>query len=253
MSDYGVKGSTPGYDVKNVIDYLQQFNSSWPLLKIHDTQTFSGTVTHNLGYPPFFFIAEETDGRLGQFSFAFSIDSTTLSRNIGARTPRYFICRQPLNENFTASTPPGTTIVATDNDDYGFKVARPGASVDSTDMRDFALHSSTRSPMIQLIDHAAMSNTGGGLGYERTVPHGFTYTPIAFAFINPGANPYGVDAGRYTLLPPGPTGVVGAYYTVDSTNVYVTADNINYVTPPDISVVVLKEPFEKEAVSITFP
>lgn len=251
MGDFGAKGSVPGFDILTVIDYLMQFNSSWPLLKQHETAVFSGTVNHDLGYPPFHFITTP-DGRVEQFA-AFSVDSTTLTRDAGSDTPRYFIFRLPLDQDFTASTVSGTTTPTTVDRDFGFKITKPGKDTSSTDMRDFALHSSTRSPMVHMVSNGTMVNTGGGLGYERTVTHGLGYIPITFAFIKPSTNVIGSPVGRYMIIRPA-VGVGSEYYSVDTTSVYITADEgTSYTAAPDVSVVVLKEPFNKETVNVSYP
>lgn len=251
MGDYGAKGSLPGQNVFDTVDYQQQFNSSWPLLKQHETAIFSGTVNHNLGYPPFHFLTT-VDGRVDQFA-PFSVDSSTLTRDAGTDTPRYFIYRLPLDQNFTASTVSGSTGVPTSNENFGFKVSEQGKDVASTDMRDFSLHSNTKSPMIHMVDNGTMVNTGGGLGYERTVAHNLGYTPIVFVFLKPSTNIVFLPVGRYMLIRPDVT-VGSEFYTADSTNVYVTADEgTTYTAPPDVSVVVFKEPFNKQTINITFP
>jgi hypothetical protein len=258
MGNFGAKGSPPGYDVRMAIDYLLQFNSSWPLLKIHDTGTFSGTVTHNLGYPPFHMLTRpaagvgSADGRIEQHASNYSVDSTTLSRNSGSGSPGYFICRLPLDQDFTAAILAGSTSASVPSDDYGFKLTKPGKSINSTDLRDYALHSSTRSPMIQQVKHGAMSNTGGGLGYEYTVTHNLGYTPIAFAFLKPGTNSLGLAEDRYAIVMP-PIGVAGRYYEPNASTVYVTADNTMFTETPEVSVVILKEPFNKQTVNVSFP
>lgn len=251
MADYGAKGSVKGYDVKGVVDYLLQFSSSWPLLKIGDTNTFSGTVTHSLGYPPFHFLAT-SDGRVDQLASNYGVDSSVLARASGSGSPRYFICRLSLTESFTAPIVSGTTSTTAAVDSHGFKVSKPGKDVSSTDMRDFSLHSSTRSLMVHKVSEGAMSNTGGGLGWERTVAHGLGYTPIAFAFIRPDTNSIGLATDRYCIVPPA-IGVAGFYYSVDSTNIYVTADSGLLTGSPRSSIVVLKDPFAKDIINLSFP
>lgn len=258
MADYGAKGSLPGYDVDGLADYLMSFNSSWPLLKVHDTGNYSGTVNHSLGYPPFHLLARPAagvgtaDGRVEQHADNYSVDSSVLARVSGSGSPRYFIFRLPLDQNFTAPVLTGSTAQTTVDRDYGFKVTKPGADTTSTDMRDYAFHSSTRSPMVHLVNHGTMTNTGGGLGYERTVTHGLGYTPMTFVFIKPGTNTVGLAATRYGIVPP-PVGIGGYYYTVDTSSVYVTADSFFFSNPPQVSVVIFKAPFEMEQVNRTFP
>lgn len=255
MGDYGGKGSTPGFDVKTTIDYFQMFNSSWPLLKIGLDGNGTSPITHNLGYPPFHFITT-IDGRVDQnagiVTDNFGVDSSVLARNFGSGSVKYFICRLDLTTNFDSPIVSGGVGVVDADRDYGFKVAKEGKSVDSTDMRDFALHSSTRSLMVQKVDNGLTTSTGGGLGYERTVAHGLSYTPEAFAFILPGTNTFGLSPTRYSLLGPA-TGAAGAYYSVTSTGVYVTADVTVFSSPPRIAVVVLKDPLAKTTVNVNYP
>lgn len=249
---YVVKGTPPGYDVGNTIDYLLSFNSGWPHLKIDQSSTFSGTVTHNLGYPPFHLIAK-SDGRIDQMASNYSVSSTTLSRSSGAGSPRYYICRLPLDQNFTADILPGSVSKTIENDSYVFKLTKPGSNYDSTDMRDFALHSNTRSPMLHKVDHGTMTYTGGGLGYERTVAHGLGYTPLVFVFLRPDLNLLGLDVHGYGIVEP-PVGAASKYYTVDPVNVYITADATAFTgAVPRVSVVVLKDPFIRDTVNVVFP
>lgn len=252
MADYGVKGSVPGYDVKSVVDYLQSFNSSWPLLKVHETGNFSGTVTHGLGYPPFFLMASPTltPGAVDEFAEEYGVDSNVLARTSGADTPRYFIFRLDITTDFTAPVVTGSTVKSTIDHDYGFKVAKPGKDVSSTDLRDFALHSGTRSPMVHKVNYGPTTNSGSAL--ERTVNHGLTYTPTAFAFILPGTNTAGLSSTRHCIIPP-PVGVAFGYYEVDSTKVYINLDPSFFSDTPQVSVVVLKDPFDKETVSVSYP
>lgn len=251
MGDYGSKASVPGFNVQTTADYLLSYSSSWPLLKMDSTGTFTGTVTHNLGYPPFFLMATAS-GQVNQTSSNYSVSSTVLSRNSGAGTPRYYICRLPLDQNYTAPIVPGEITQTQANTDYGIKVSKPGKDVSSADLRDFSLHSSTRSPMVQKVDVGVMSNTGGGLGFERSVSHGLNYTPLVFVFILPGTNSLTLEPTQYNFVPP-PVGVSGYYYTVNASSVYITADPFYFSSLPTISVVVLKNPYTLDTVNRTYP
>lgn len=248
---FRVKGTPPNYDARTAADYLLNFNSDWPLLKLHETGVFSGTVTHNLGYPPFHTLAT-SDGRIDQFASNYGVNSTSLARSSGAGSPRYFIFRLDLTTNFTAPNLETSTASNSGSADYVFKMTKPGKSTDSTDLRDFALHSNTRSPALHSVNHGTMSNTGGGLGWERTVTHNLGYTPIAFAFIKPGTNALALPTDRYLIVSP-PVGVTSFYYTVSSTSIYVTADNIDITDTPSVSVVILKDPFTKDIINVSFP
>ncbi len=251
MSDYGAKGSMQGFDVKTVVDYLQLFNSSWPSIKIGLSGQFGGTVTHGLGYPPFHFMATST-GQVDQFAgiSTYGVNSSVLNRVSGSGTPRYYICRLDLTTSFDAPIIPGASIPQGSDDDYGLKIAKPGKSVYSTDMRDFALNSSARSLMVHKVAPSPTVLSGGS--YIVNIAHGLPYTPIAFAFMRPGTNTLGLDADKYYIMPP-PVGVSGFYYTVDGTNVSIVIDPTYFSSAPNISVVVLKDPLQMETIGVTYP
>lgn len=264
MSDYGTKGSVPGYDVRSVTDYLLQFSSSWPHLKIEHGAASSITMnstpqtiyTHNLGYSAFYFIISGGQfDAVGGINRGIGINSTDLaydgSQPIGGTYSFYFyICRLPLTQDFTAPQITGSTVAATENHDYGFKVAKPGKSIDSTDMRDFSLHSSTRSLMIHQVETADMSVSGGF--YVRTTTHGLGYIPHGFAYIKPGANTAGLSTSRYYLMPHG-IGAQTANYSITTTTLAMRADNSILTGTPTSTAVVLKDPFSKETVNVSFP
>lgn len=250
---YVAKGTPPGYDVKTAADYLLSFNSQWPLLKVHETGTFSGDLSHSLGYVPFY-IVTTADGRVDQFAGlneSCGVNGSTLFYGTLAGTRRYYIFRLDITTNYTAPTLASSTERTAENDGYVFKMTKPGKDVSSTDMRDFALHSNTKSPMLHKVVDQTLSI--GGSGWVSTIPHGLNYVPTVFAFIKPGTNSNGFPSDRYMLLAPPVQGQI-AYFTVDSTNVYITADgSVSNLGVPRVSIVVLKDPLIKEVVSIGYP
>lgn len=265
MSDYGAKLSLPGYDVQTIEDFLLQFSSSWPLLKISDTNTSSSTVAHNLGYPPFHIICSVSfvPGGVDQNAHEeWSVSSTQLVRASGTGSRRYFIFRLDLTENFTAQQLSGSSSASNTNFNYGLKLTKPGADINSTDLRDFSIHSSTRSPAVHMVDHGPMTNTGNGLGLERSINYNLDYSPLVFVFIRPDTNSLGYNANRYGIVPP-PIGAASRYFMVDDApsgtslggpgTVYVTADSSSFTGTPDVSIVVLKDPFEKEVINMSYP
>lgn len=252
-----IKGTPPGYDVKTAADYLLSLNSSWPLLKLHETGNFSGTVNHNLGYPPFHMLARPasgigtSDGRIDQEATNFGVNSSTLARSSGSGNPRYFIFRLDLTTNFTAPNISTSTAKTPSSNDYVFKMSKSGKDTDSADMRDFSLHSNTKSPMIHEVNYGG--TVGGAFSsWERTVNHNLGYAPIAFAFMKPGANTLGFATDRFYIVHP-PVGVSSYYYTVDATKIYFNAYNADIIDPPQVSIVILKDPFTKDVVNVSYP
>lgn len=193
MSGFGVKVSLPGYSVETAADSDLYFSSDWPIMKIDESlsSTYSLaegvnslTFTHNLGYPPFTMVFSNSLGYLGP---AGSVNSTTGTLTTGnADVGHYYVFRNPLNQNFQApqlnlSEPP----VGTTNEDFGIKFSKPGRDASSTDLRDFTIHSGTRSLMVYATVYqpiTALTDQGFtaeyGLDYTNTLP----YDPVFFAF-----------------------------------------------------------------------
>lgn len=253
---YVAKGTPPGYDVNTAIDYLQSFNSGWPLLKQHSTGNYSGAVNHNLGYFPFYtMVSTFTPSAFDEFagmSGSYGVSQSQLTRNFGSGSPRYYIFRLDLETNFTAQVVDGSVTETPTSNDYVFKLTKDGADASSTDMRDFSLHSNTRSPMVHKVDFGTVGS--GGLGRSRTINHGLGYLPTAFAFVKPGAGSSypGMTNGMYYILPP-PVGVSGGYFEVSSTQVYATLDSSYFSASTVVSFVVLKDPFNKTVINRTYP
>lgn len=250
MGNFGAKGTLSGYDVETARDYLQSFNSSWPLLKVQQTGQYGGTVSHGLSYPPMFFVLT-ANGAINQYA-DYAVDSSVMVRNSGSGTPRYYIFNLNLLENFEAPTVAGETAQAPVNKNFGFKVAKAGKSVYSQDMRDFSLHSGVKSPMLHKVDYGPLP-VGGVLGYEKTISHNLGYTPTVFVYMKPGSNTFGLDPNRWIIVPTVSGTGNFALYEVTNSTVTVYGDNFALTGSPEISVVILKDPFNKQTITKTYP
>lgn len=255
---YVAKGTPQGYDVNTAIDYLQSFNSSWPLLKVESTGIYSGAVNHDLGYYPFYtMVSTFTPGAFDQFaglSDTYGVSASQLIRGSGSGNPRYYIFRLNLQDNFTAPHIDGDTTQLPSVDNYQFKISKDGKNIKSNDMRDYSLHSGARSPMVHLVSNGTTTFNSGTSSRERTVNHNLGYVPTAFAFVKPGAGSSapGLTNENYYILPP-PVGVSGGYYEVNSTTVYVNLDSFFFGPNAEVSIVVLKDPFNKKVINRTYP
>lgn len=266
MGDFGAKASVPGYDINHVTDFLMSFNSSWPLLKIEHsdvaTITLNGTpqtiYTHNLGYPPVYFFLSGLAGSIFQEYGDLShigVNNTILGYDGlnpvgGTYTFRYYVCRLPLTQNFTAPIVGDSQIQTDISRDYGIKVAKPGKSTSSTDLRDFALNTSSRSLMVHKVDYGTLAFDGSD--YVRTVSHGLTYTPIAFCYLKYGAGNVSYSPDYHYIIA-GPQGVQDAYHSVDSSNMNIFENGVSATAPGDATMVALKDPFAKETINVSFP
>ena len=64
--------------------------------------------------------------------------------------------------------------------DYGIKIARTGADITSTDLRDFVLHSKYKSFKSQARATSTITLPAGSTSVSKTIAHGLGYTPFFF-------------------------------------------------------------------------
>lgn len=208
MADsFGVKVSLPGFNAETAADQDLYFNSSWPLLKIDEdlsgTMTITGTasdqVTHNLGYPPFVLVWATSTHANPTFNDSLnlycidSINSTTVSfRNYtngqlsAGDKIRYYIFRNPLNVNFLApNIQLAQTKQGTNKQDFGLKFAKPNKNTSSTDLRDYTIHSGTKSLQVHQVAYGPLASypvQGGGTGWGFRYITDLPYRPVHFGF-----------------------------------------------------------------------
>lgn len=203
-NDFGIKVSLPGFNAETAADADLYFSSSWPTLKIDDalsgTMTLTGTaadaVTHNLGYPPFVMVFSHTNGFYPYYigfinSTVVSFTGTNAQFNIGDQI-RYYIFRNPLNINYQA---PNINLASskqgTNHQDFGIKFTKPGKESTSTDLRDYTVHSGTKSLQVHQVIYqklAPTNDTSFGLP-DFTTPllkyvTDLPYRPVYFAFFS---------------------------------------------------------------------
>lgn len=186
--NYGIKVSQLGYNVLTAADQNLLFSSSWPVLKIDLTAsvTISAgatvTVPHNLGYPPLFF-SKVTDVTISNTTVQTYVDSSNLylvSGSASSQAVRYYICRNPLNTNYQSPNVSSaqTALTAPYDPNYGIKITKPNKDIHSTDLRDYTVHSGTRSIMVEAIVSGSINTAptlpGGGFStifYKSDLPY----------------------------------------------------------------------------------
>ena len=243
---YGIKVSQNGYNADTCPDYKLVFNSAWPLLKILDTGTFSGATSPSLitsfalDYVPAFWWY--SDGKVGTqhtsgvssfgstFNGQLAISDSALSfrSGYGANTlnGRYYIFALNIEEAFQSESiilPTVADAAAIAETDYGIKVAKPGMSIESDDLRDFSVNSNARSPMV----HSVTPGTKDASPSTITVTHDLGYAPMGFVYVKL------TGESDYILL-------TGA----DDSNISVTTTTLSFLLPYacTYSVVILKDP-----------
>lgn len=201
MSDLGIMVAQQGVPVETCSDWQLLFSSGWPSLKIHDAQPFTiadatqdvTIATHNLGFAPAFWVF--ASGGYVNFSpgsslavgslvgQSFVVNNSTL-RYLGATNGNppgsfsgyYYIFRLDMSQTISPKSLTSADKSFIISPDYGFMVAKNGKSIDSTDFRDFVIHSSARSPMIHM---AGQFNFGTN---PKVVNHGLGYPPLYFFY-----------------------------------------------------------------------
>lgn len=251
MAGIGAKVSRPGFDVRTCADHELLFSSSWPLLKIHSQGSFSipdttvqtTIATHGLGYVPMFWVFDNgnsisnTTSSASRMTFFLqgqytAINSTNLiwrSTSAGSFSGYYYIFRYDMTTSFEAEIFNSTSSTKTDVGDYGIKVAKSGKSITSTDLRDYVVHSGSRSPMI----HKTGTGSFGVGGGTATITHNLGYEPLYFVYAKYAG---GYADSRYEQL----TGL--ALTSADVTYASDTSITISVANQLDYFYMIFKDP-----------
>lgn len=283
MANFGIKTSQSTFDVEETADFNLLMSSAFPLLKVAKIghTTISGTANsvvynHGLGYEPMFLIFDSSgtpvsgknafksygvvyNGSAGGY---LAVNSTnlqffTLGVGSGDVSFTYVVFRQKLTENFRSTKLSGNSRQTLVDNDFGIKVAKEGKSVDSDDLRDYALHSNTRSPLINSVVHGSLSTAtahavAGATGLVDQ--HDLGYTPLAYFYINYGANDSATyDTGYYYMLG-GVGGVADIRAYITAQKCVVEDDVVSRGVPSTAtaSIITLKDPFEKQLTSVVY-
>lgn len=257
----GVKLAQLGQDANLAADQDLVFNSSFPYTKI----VSRGQVTvqagadkvitsHNLGYPPGYilylistddpFYSVLPGSMLFGSSYVFSdnnnlsyLDLFGLSTGY-SYTYYYIIFDFNLEENYDSVVKKTTSINRTTTDnDFGIKVLRGDKrNINSSDMRDFSIHSGARSPLVNKISYFESMTINGSGTYEVSQSHGLSYVPMSITYLS-YKNTYPKADGKWYAEGFGFGGTT--FNTVDTSVITfgATADIFR------VSIVSLKDPF----------
>lgn len=271
MADWGMKASQKGFDVLTASDTQLLFSSSWPLLKIHfaGKKTVQSTgidqvvYSHNLGYVPMFWVyivspySQHTSyGVIPNGMFGASTTDIKFFTFGGAPTLNYdvylYVFRTPLTTNFEA---PVINNVDTDlsnvDHNYGIKATKEGADVSSTDYRDFVLHSATKSPLVHAVQTSTLQQAGYSYAKMFEYTHGLGYIPLAYCFVNYGANGSPTYNSSYWYPVGGASGVSDTLMVSQANSIRVEDTTYNPSTMT-ATFVVLKDPFYQTQTEVSY-
>jgi len=197
LSDFGIKVSQVGWDVETAGDSNIYFSSEYPWLKIGLTNIIildsngSITINHDFAYPPFSVAyndnASDANGSYSSLIIGTSSSLTVVFNGMPNTKIRYYIFRLPLNKSFISSTTHLLPVTqGTPDHNNGIKFAKEGKDITSNDLRDYTIHSGTKSPLIHKVIYEPLGilpdgNYQGIKGLEWI--NDLIYSPIYFAFI----------------------------------------------------------------------
>jgi len=230
---YGAKASQKGYDVKTCADQELLYSSEWPTLKIAYSGYYyipSGSTENivvkefDLGYTPAFLtffkmsfpsgVTRSSGGQLRINDSSLATHKTPTSYEEGF----YYIFYHDLTSSFEApiyNTTPTIPKESEDDTNHGIKVALPGKSVESTDYRDFAIHSDCFMMNIHKAGFVPYNNETPP--FVETIEHNLGYAP--FCLILADGIQYGLS-GYYrtqsTLTDFQGFGINDEYLTIDT-------------------------------------
>lgn len=269
----GIKVSSPSSDVHTAMDTQLLYVSSWPTMKIAfsgkatvDAGTSSTIVTHNLGYAPMFLIYR-VNGTTSEFNSYGSVFDGSGVAYIGSNSTElkyfasgfgsgsvsfyYYVIAQPLTEAFTASTlKPGAGAIYDNSYDYGIKVAKAGKDINSTDLRDYVIHSNSYSPGIHMVRNGLATDpaqVAPSPAKQFKVTHGLGYEPMALCYVDYGANGYAPFVAGYYYMVGGVGGPAYIRFYTDSTTCRLEEDYTligKSSATSTTSIVIFKESFQ---------
>lgn len=234
MGSWGLRVSKPGDNVETVEDKLVQFSTKYSTLKVYAeaqvnfTTNGAGagslTVAHGLGFAPAFYVFNKATYQdsfyegtsypncyfpIGIWSeFEVYTDSTNLyigGSGLSANTTYYFkyYILMDLAEDFS-----GSQLITLENN-YGFKVSKPGTDV--TTAKEYQLAYSSKYKSLQYYDVSFKTGSMSLPGFTNSVvdpqpragtyidiTHGLGYAPFFLVFYHSSLM---ADANQYQELP----------------------------------------------------
>lgn len=206
--DYGIKISKAGFDANTAADNDLLFNSSWPsvqILSVTNVTAGTASVSHDLNYPP---LAMLFDTNMGNMRGA-SVDKNkayTDSRIFSGGNAGILIVYTTdisVDIDYPYNTRPSVNVQY--DTDYGIKVPKLGESIDSTDLRDFILHSRCGSPLVLAVKTEATVSPDNPLIVQYTAPIGYPVLTFGYVGLYAGQSINGMAVGEkaYFFAPQG--------------------------------------------------
>ena len=212
--DYGIRIAKAGFDARNAADNDLLFNSAWPSTQIVKVVTVTGgsVVPHGLGFPPMAFILGGTS--LTTTMYGQTVDDTNV---YPAADGVLVIYRIDISTDIDYSYTATTSVNSLYDPNYGIKMVKSGLDINSTDMRDYILHSRCGSPLVLAVKTQATSSPSNTDIVQYTSKLGYPTLNFGYIGIQPGG---GVGNNAYIFAPQNNQSYPAAF--TDGFTVYVT-------------------------------
>lgn len=268
-TDVGLKISKPGYDAKRTVGQNLLYNSSWPTLAVAFETTIpnpltgggaTGLVAHNLQFPPFTFvwaIGADPSGLTGAISErripgAADVDSTNVYLKVGGlsgiETDFLYTATKlhiksfqlDLSKDIDYILAPGETFKTPYDNNFGIKVPKLNKDVNSTDLRNFAVHSRCQGALVLAVKTQDTNDPANPTTTQYT--NKFSSPVWVYGFVRG-------TSGKYKWAALG-----GQAYPITKTDGFIT--NLAYIGAAGdngVTLVILRDPmFAPNAVIATY-
>ena len=188
----GVKISQPGTDARTASAGQLIFNSSWPSLAVvfrkiipMPTDYNLQTIPHNLGFAPFIrlWILDSNYNPVNNLNYLYAnwgVDTQNVYFVLSNYSIGSYIYIELYNIDLSVDIDypalPYVQYKSFYDSNYGIKVSKDGKSSNSTDPRNFILHSRYRSPLVKAVKTEATINSSNagiivGSNTESTIQY----------------------------------------------------------------------------------
>lgn len=204
-NDYGLKIAKAGFDALTAADNDLLFNSSWPSVQYSQVRAVTKTaetftpVAHGLGFPPVAFVMGGSDYQAVMQGC--SVDDTYVyvatafqTGSVGDTMGTLVIYDIDISVDveypYTATSSGNIPY----DPNYGIKVVKGDGDIESTDLRDFILHSRCGSPLVLAVKTQETVNPNNPDVVQYTSRLG--YPTLNFGY---SGRPAGTTVGNITF------------------------------------------------------
>lgn len=245
----GIKITQAGISVPYAADYQYVFNSDWPSLAIaFDENIFvgagsKGQIAHNLGFYPLTMAWFSVGGiSVGRYYGITKFDKNNVYIDNSANSSDVTVNVKCYNLDITIekdyALPQFPTFKTPYDPSTGIKVSKYNKSINSTDLRDFILHSRAQSPAVLSVNSINKPYPNDpvfqGTHIQYTNPAGYTPWVLGYAALTS-------DTSIYQLYAPGGNQSFPAFIQIGATS-YILPASIYPTGLTPGSLVVLRDP-----------